>query len=126
MVALCSCVISHPLLFKVSSSSRTFSQIYFGYRGDFLRCAVHWDMEMSLLMKLETETVDRSQAHTEDPAQAFADADGVHSDRGAGTVADTAPYERTQAWSLLAQLHRGVQVPRMWVQNMACRSHPDS
>lgn len=84
------CVISDPLLFKVSSSSRTFSQIYFGYRGDFLRCAVHWDMEMSLLMKLETETVRVSQAHTEDPAQAFAEADGVHSDRGAGTVADTA------------------------------------
>lgn len=46
---------------------------------------------MSLLMKLETETVRVSQAHTEDPAQAFAEADGVHSDdRGAGTVADTA------------------------------------
>lgn len=93
MVALGPRVISHPLLFKVSSSSRTFSQIYFGYRGDFLRCAVHWDMEMSLLMKLETETVNRSQAHTEDPAQAFAEADGVPSDRGAGTVVDTASYE---------------------------------
>lgn len=43
-------------------------------------------MEMSLLMKLETETVTMCQAHMEDPAQAFVDADGTHSDGGAVMV----------------------------------------
>lgn len=67
-----------------------FSQIYFSYRGDFLHCAVHWDMEMSWLMKLETERVNMCQAHIEDPAQAFAEADGIHSHREAVVVTHTA------------------------------------
>lgn len=38
---------------------------------------------MSLLMKLETETVKICQAQIEDPAQAFVETDGMHSEREA-------------------------------------------